>query len=81
MSRTPAGTPGAEPPTEDGAVLALLRREIGVRIRPLVAHLPEDQIVALIEQIASITFKYEGVASLRRTPATGVRREQKEESQ
>jgi hypothetical protein len=51
-------------------VLASLEQEIGQRIRPVVAHLPEPEIRALIQRMALIQYKYEGDRPARRLPET-----------
>jgi len=57
----------SEPVTRE-QVLALLRESIGERIRPVVRHLPDDEVAELIDQMARLRFKWEGVAALRSTP-------------
>jgi len=57
----------SEPVTRE-QVLALLRESIGERIRPVVRHLPEPSVADLIDQMARLRFKWEGVAALRATP-------------
>jgi len=42
-------------------VLADLREEIGKRIRPVVAHLPEESVCGLIDQMARVQLKYQGI--------------------
>lgn len=40
-------------------VLADLRQEIEARIRPVVSHLPEREIVELVQRMAWIKYKYD----------------------
>jgi len=56
-------------PLDAKAALELLRTQVSARVRPFVTHLPEADVARLIEQIVQVKFKYEGFASLRRTPA------------
>lgn len=50
-------------------VIAALKQEIERRIRPVVSHLPEPEICALIERMAFVQYKYQGDRSHLRTPA------------
>ena len=56
-----------EPVTRE-QILAALRESIGERIRPVVRHLPDDDVARLIDRMARLKFKWEGVAALRSTP-------------
>jgi hypothetical protein len=49
-------------------VIAALKEDIGRRIRPVISHLPEAEICALVERMAFIQYKYEGDRSYLRTP-------------
>jgi hypothetical protein len=50
-------------------VITALKEDIGRRIRPVISHLPEAEICALVERMAFIQYKYEGDRSHLRTPA------------
>jgi len=50
-------------------VIAALKEDIGGRIRPVVSHLPEAEICALIDRMAFIQYKYQGDRAHLRTPA------------
>jgi hypothetical protein len=60
---------------DDGAegerVLTELRRRIRSRLDPVICHLPEGEIEALVERIARFKYRHEGKAALRTTPARG----------
>jgi hypothetical protein len=58
---------GAEPER----VLVELRRRIRSRLGPVICHLPEGEIEALVERIARFKYRHEGKAALRTTPARG----------
>ena len=49
-------------------VVALIRQNIEGRIRPVVSHLPEPEIAALLDRMAQLKFKWEGNAAIRATP-------------
>ena len=66
---SPEGREGDGHPLDAAAVLEALRERVGARVRPFVTHLPDAEVAALIENIVRIKFKYDGIASLRNTPA------------
>jgi len=49
-------------------MIAALKQDIERRIRPVVSHLPESEICALIEKMAFVQYKYQGDRSRLRTP-------------
>ena len=56
---------------ERDRVLVELRARIRSRVEPVLGHLPECEIEALVERIASFKYRHEGKAALRSTPARG----------
>jgi len=52
-------------------VLVELRARIRSRLAPVISHLPECEIEALVDRIASFKYRYEGKTALRSTPARG----------
>jgi hypothetical protein len=50
-------------------ILAEIYERLEWRIRPVIAHLPEDEIIRLLCRMAWLKYKYEGAEALRRTPA------------
>jgi hypothetical protein len=52
-------------------VLTELRRRIRSRLQPVICHLPEGEIDALVERIAHFKYRHEGKTALRTTPARG----------
>ena len=61
----------AERHAERERVLVELRERIRSRLAPVIGHLPESEIVALVERIASFKYRHEGKTALRSTPARG----------
>jgi hypothetical protein len=45
-----------------------LRAAVDARIRPVVRHLPESEIVVLIERIVAFKYRHEGAGAVRSTP-------------
>ena len=65
---------GAQTHDDHRIVLALLRADISARIRPWWRTCQRRTVVALIDDIARIKDKYEGLGALRNTPAAGAER-------
>ena len=66
--------PYGPPPTPDEAsrkIVEEIYTRLEWRIRPIVAHLPEDEVIRLLQRMAWLKYKYEGADALRRTPAEG----------
>lgn len=61
----------AERHGERERVLVELRARIRSRLAPVISHLPECEIEALVERIAIFKYRHEGKTALRSTPARG----------
>lgn len=61
----------ADAGAERERMLMELRRRIRSRLQPVICHLPEGEIDALVEQIARFKYRHEGKTALRTTPARG----------
>ena len=56
---------------ERDRVLVELRERVRSRLAPVICHLPEAEIEALVERIASFKYRHEGKSALRSTPGRG----------
>jgi len=65
------GPSPSERHTDRERVLAELRERIRSRLKPVIGHLPDGEVDALVERIASFKYRHEGKAALRSTPARG----------